>query len=66
MATIATPIEQQQPRSATRKNQALEQADIVNRSWDELRKRGAKTVYPGHGPVYALSQPQSVVRSPQP
>lgn len=31
-----------------------EQATVVTRSWEDLRRRGAKTVYPGHGPVHPL------------
>jgi glyoxylase-like metal-dependent hydrolase (beta-lactamase superfamily II) len=31
-----------------------EHAALVTRSWDDLRRRGAKTVYPGHGPVHPL------------
>ena len=30
-------------------------AALVLRSWQELRQRGARTVYPGHGPVRPLA-----------
>lgn len=30
------------------------EADVTGRSWQTLRERGAKTVYPGHGPVRAM------------
>lgn len=30
-------------------------ATAVARSWEELRQRGARTIYPGHGPVRPLS-----------
>ncbi len=31
-----------------------QQAEIVTRSWDLLHERGARRVYPGHGPVRTL------------
>lgn len=30
--------------------------DTVRESWHKLRARKIKTVYPGHGPIYALAQ----------
>jgi len=32
-----------------------QQAEIVTRSWDLLHERGARRVYPGHGPVFTLN-----------
>jgi glyoxylase-like metal-dependent hydrolase (beta-lactamase superfamily II) len=29
-------------------------ASVVKSSWEDLRRRGAKTVYPGHGPVHPV------------
>lgn len=34
-----------------------EDAETVTRSWQTLRDRGARTIYPGHGPVKALERP---------
>ena len=33
-----------------------EGAEVVERSWQSLRDRGATTVYPGHGPVRQMPQ----------
>lgn len=29
---------------------------VLQQSWDEIRARGAHTIYPGHGPVYRIDQ----------
>lgn len=34
----------------------MEDLDIVEASWQSLRKRGATRIYPGHGPVLAMSE----------
>jgi glyoxylase-like metal-dependent hydrolase (beta-lactamase superfamily II) len=32
-----------------------EDADVVARSWQQLRERGVTTIYGGHGPVRSLT-----------
>ena len=37
-----------------------EEVEVVSASWQLLRDRGAKRVYPGHGPVYWLDAESDV------
>jgi ribonuclease/clavin/mitogillin len=38
------------------KNIGLEDPEVVQRSWQLLRERGAKRVYPGHGPIRSINE----------